>query len=139
MTQSPDLRNLLVKATDEDLTDGGRYFDETYTDLTRCRHEEIGEYQNRHDGLLIEWLWNHRHQIADQGEQLEALQKERDEAREALASCRNFLRTAPLESGVCCCGSPVDSHGIGDGHSPVDELTYHANGLLEQVEAALRI
>ncbi len=54
---------LLEKATDEDLSDGGRYFDESFDDLTRCRHEEVGEYQNRHDGALIEWLWNHRLEI----------------------------------------------------------------------------
>lgn len=54
---------LLEKATDENLSDGGRYFDESFDDLTRCRHEEVGEYQNRHDGALVEWLWNHRLEI----------------------------------------------------------------------------
>lgn len=60
-----ELRSLIAKATAEDLSDGGRYFAETYDDLTRCRHEEIGEYQHATDGELIEWLWNRRNEIAD--------------------------------------------------------------------------
>lgn len=48
-----------------------------------------------------------------------------------------FLRTAPLESGVCCCGDAVDSHNMGSGHSPVDELQYHAANLAERLEAAI--
>lgn len=60
-----ELRVLIAKATQEELADGGRYFAETCDDLTRCRHEEIGEYQHSADGDLIEWLWNRRHAIAD--------------------------------------------------------------------------
>jgi hypothetical protein len=48
-----------------------------------------------------------------------------------------FLRAAPLESGVCCCGNPIEGHGYSDGHSPVDELQYHSSGLVESLEAAL--
>lgn len=58
-----ELDTLIAKATQESLTDGGRYFQESCDDLTRCRHEEIGEYQNSADGELIEWLWNHRRDI----------------------------------------------------------------------------
>jgi hypothetical protein len=60
-----------------------------------------------------------------------------DELREALTKAIDFLQTAPLESGVCCCGSPVEGHGFGDGHSPVDELRYHASNLAEGLAAAL--
>jgi hypothetical protein len=59
------LRALIAKATQEDLTDDGRYFAETYADLTRCRHQEIGEYEHSPDGKLVEWLWNKRQVIAD--------------------------------------------------------------------------
>jgi len=31
---------------------------------------------------------------------------------------------------TCCCGNPVDAHGMGDGHSPVDQYHYR----LTQVE-----
>lgn len=59
------LAALIAKATDEDLADGGRYFAETCHDLTRCRHEETGEYQHATDGELIELLWNNRRTILD--------------------------------------------------------------------------
>ncbi len=62
--RAAELRVLISRATPEHLSDNGRYFGETYTDLTRCRHEEIGEYQHRHDGPLVEWLWNRRDEIA---------------------------------------------------------------------------
>ncbi len=58
--------------------------------------------------------------------------------REALEVAIDWLRRAPLESGTCCCGSPVDGHGFGDGHSPVDELAYSAGRLEERLRAALK-
>jgi hypothetical protein len=61
--EAEELRVLIDKATNEDLADDGRYFAESCDDLTRCRHEEIGEYQNTADGALIEWLWNRRRKI----------------------------------------------------------------------------
>jgi hypothetical protein len=27
--------------------------------------------------------------------------------------------------GYCMCGSPVDKHSFGDGHSPVEDYAYH--------------
>lgn len=60
-----ELKRLISRATQEDLADGGRYFAESCSDLTRCRHDEIGEYEDKYDGELIEWLWNHRHEIAE--------------------------------------------------------------------------
>jgi hypothetical protein len=57
------------------------------------------------------------------------------ELREALTKAIDFLQTAPLESGICCCGCPVEGHGFGDGHSPVDELRYHASNLAEELAA----
>lgn len=54
-----------------------------------------------------------------------------------LRGVRDWLQAAPLESGYCCCGSPVESHGINDGHSPVDELSYSAMGQIEAINALL--
>lgn len=51
----------IEKADQSDLTDGGRYFVEHLTDLTRCRHGETGEYLCEADGQLVEILWNNRH------------------------------------------------------------------------------
>lgn len=59
-TDAAELERLIDKATDDDLSDGGRYFHDSLDDLTRCRHEEIGEYQRRADGALVEFLWNNR-------------------------------------------------------------------------------
>lgn len=56
---------------------------------------------------------------------------------EALERCISFLESAPLESGTCCCGSPVEGHGFGDGHSPVDELQYHASNLAQDARTTL--
>jgi len=54
-------------------------------------------------------------------------------AEKALA----FLRNAPLESGICCCGDPIVGHGYGSGHSPVDDLAYHSSQVAEKLAAAL--
>lgn len=35
---------------------------------------------------------------------------------------------------TCCCGNPVDSHGYGDGHSPVDQYHYSYTKLTEENE-----
>jgi hypothetical protein len=55
----------------------------------------------------------------------------------ALEGVRSFLASAPLESGYCCCGSPVEGHGFGDGHSPVDELQYAAHNQIDRIDALL--
>jgi hypothetical protein len=66
-----------------------------------------------------------------------SLSSELARCRNALEGVRRFLVSAPLESGVCCCGSPVEGHGFGDGHSPVDELAYAAMNQVEAIDAAL--
>jgi hypothetical protein len=58
-----ELEALIAQATDEDLSDGGRYFDGHYNDLTQCGHGDTGNYGNQKDGELVEFLWNRRHQI----------------------------------------------------------------------------
>ena len=49
-----------------------------------------------------------------------------EKMRVALEGFVEGIERAPIswETGCCCCGSPVDSHGFGDGHSPVDEGVY---------------
>ncbi|WP_037500570.1 hypothetical protein [Sphingomonas jaspsi] len=54
-----------------------------------------------------------------------------------LKRIREFLISAPLESGVCCCGNPVESHGFGDGHTPVDDLQYAAHNLIDEIDKVL--
>lgn len=66
-----------------------------------------------------------------------AMAYELEESRQLLKDVRDFLQHAPLESGVCCCGNPVEGHGFGDGHSPVDDLQYAAANWVERLDKAL--
>lgn len=56
-----------------------------------------------------------------------------DSARTIIESLINVLENCNISTGICCCGSAVDQHGFGDGHSPVDEGEYY--GYLALVEA----
>lgn len=58
-----ELARLIELADESDLTDGGRYFEDTCDDLTKCYHGDTGEYRHKADGELIELLWNNRHTI----------------------------------------------------------------------------
>lgn len=48
-----------------------------------------------------------------------------------------FVKTAPVQSGVCCCGDSMDNHPspMSCGHSPVDQWDYSLSGWLEQIAA----
>jgi hypothetical protein len=48
-------------------------------------------------------------------------------ARSLLDSLVDLLATGNFSTGCCMCGSPVDSHGMESGHSPVDEGSYYAD------------
>ncbi len=101
MTDTDALIELLGKATDSDLSDGGRYFSETCNDLTRCGHGDTGEYQHSPDGKLVEWLWNNRHAIVANDREVIALRAEiarRDaDVRLAMQALQAFGET---EEGV---------------------------------------
>lgn len=45
-----------------------------------------------------------------------------------------FVKGAPVSSGVCCCGSEVDKHGYSDGHSAVDQWDYSLGKWVEVLE-----
>jgi hypothetical protein len=44
-----------------------------------------------------------------------------------------FMQSAPVSSGVCCCGSDMEKHGMYDGHSPVDTWDYAVQGWAKQI------
>jgi hypothetical protein len=46
--------------------------------------------------------------------------------RAELYAVADRFRGESVETGYCMCGSPVDVHTWGDGHSPVDEGLYRA-------------
>lgn len=104
-----DLRKLLATATDEDLTDDGRYFADTFHDLTKCWHGDTGEYQHQPDGKLVEWLWNNRRTIADT---IDALRAERD----ALAARVADLQTSVVAFGATWAVSYARDCGLPTGH-----------------------
>lgn len=63
---------------------------------------------------------------------------ENSSLKDLLAQAAATIRSADVETGVCCCGSPVETHGFGDGHSPVDQGGYYALDLLSRIEAAMQ-
>ena len=72
------------------------------------------------------------------------MRTERDQQAQRIGELEGLLRDSAelikhgvFEDGYCCCGSSVDSHGLGDGHSPVDALAYHAGQVCERIDAAL--
>lgn len=77
--------------------------------------------------------------LSDQRLDMLEAAEEIERLRSAVETAINFLRSAPMESGYCCCGEPMDSHGYDSGHSPVDELAYHAGLIEEQLQSALHI
>lgn len=75
--------------------------------------------------------------LVDSAEVLELI-AENSSLKELLAQAAAMIRNADVETGVCCCGSPVETHGFGDGHSPVDQGGYYALDLLSRIEAAMQ-
>jgi len=55
----------------------------------------------------------------------------------ALQATISALERANCSTGYCCCGSPVDGHTMGDGHSPVDEGDYYQGKAIEAARAAI--
>ena len=78
---------------------------------------------------------SHDRLLSEQAELLAAVER----MRGALKDFVDGIERAPIswETGCCCCGSPVDSHGFGDGHSPVDEGVYFITQLIKAARAAL--
>ncbi|WCI34320.1 hypothetical protein [Pseudomonas aeruginosa] len=48
-----------------------------------------------------------------------------------------LMEHGDYREGHCMCGSPVDSHGIGDGHAPIDAGEYYAGQVMEELRALL--
>ena len=82
--------------------------------------------------------------IAEIGHELADAISERDRQAQRIGELEGLLldsaeliKHGVFEDGICCCGASVDSHGFGDGHSPVDALAYHAGQVCERIDAAL--
>jgi hypothetical protein len=59
------------------------------------------------------------------------------ELLEALRYCVGVLEQVDCSTGICCCGSDMQNHGMDDGHSPVDEGQYAQSGAIENGLAAI--
>lgn len=57
--------------------------------------------------------------------------------RNLLEGIKETIRHGDFSTGWCCCGSPVDSHTFGDGHSPVDEGYHYIDNLLARIDTAI--
>jgi len=47
-----------------------------------------------------------------------------------------FVKSAPVSSGVCCCGEPMNGHPdpMSCGHTPVDQWEYSLRCWLDQLQ-----
>lgn len=48
-----------------------------------------------------------------------------------------FVKGAPVSSGVCCCGDSIDGHAdpMSCGHSPVDQWEYSLSNWIAEIES----
>ena len=55
--------------------------------------------------------------------------------RKKIAEFIEFVRNAPVSSGVCCCGESMDRHSdpMSCGHSPVDQWDWSLSLWLEEI------
>lgn len=82
--------------------------------------------------------------IAELTEQRDSFQRvgiqpmtERNELLGLLREARELIEHGDFREGHCMCGSDVNRHTIGDGHSPVDAGVYYAGQVMERIDATL--
>lgn len=56
---------------------------------------------------------------------------------ELLREARELIEHGDFREGHCMCGSAVEAHGFGDGHSPVDAGVYYAGQVMERIDAKM--
>lgn len=67
----------------------------------------------------------------------DTLRQQRDKLAGLLRDARELIDHGDFREGHCMCGSSVDDHGVGDGHSPVDAGEYYAGQLIDRIKTAL--
>lgn len=94
------------------------------SEITERLRNEAELTQHLDDDALIR-------EAADEIERLEKLVEEMNKFVE-------FVRNAPVSSGVCCCGDNMDDHAdpYSCGHSPLDQWEYSVSNWIEQISKA---
>jgi len=57
--------------------------------------------------------------------------------RTLLVQVKTMAQQLPINTGTCCCGSPMADHDPFDNHSPRDEGEYFVTRAIEAAEEAL--
>ena len=65
------------------------------------------------------------------GQKLARAKEDRELLLKQLKKALSMLERADCSTGYCCCGSKMDTHNLGDGHSPVDEGDYYLSKCIE--------
>lgn len=81
-------------------------------------------------GAQFDWLWK---AAIDAAPRLNGKAVSEGLLRKLL----ELIEHGDFSEGHCMCGSAVDSHGIGDGHAPVDAGEYYAGQVMEELRALL--
>lgn len=58
----------------------------------------------------------------------------------AVTELIRMMEDGPIDysSGVCCCGSSMEDHGMGDNHSPVDSGRYYLDNQISRIKELLK-
>lgn len=68
--------------------------------------------------------------VADAGKRTGDLLFENERLRSRLTRLEQFIRSAPVSTGTCMCGQPMDGHPLTD-HAPLDEWEHGIRNMLE--------
>lgn len=60
-----------------------------------------------------------------------------EKLRGLLREARELMERGDFRDGYCMCGSAVDTHTLGDGHSPCDAGEYYASQVIERIDDTL--
>lgn len=83
--------------------------------------------------------WNRRVTATSAQARIDAAEARADRLAKALKETRNRVREWPIDDHeTCMCGSPVASHGMGDGHSPVSQGDHAISMIVEAINEALQ-
>lgn len=92
---------------------------------------------------LAKWteVFGHLGSADECGNEWIALSESKAELESKLAKCQenvtlllDFIKNAPVSSGVCCCGDSIEAHHQYSDHYPVDQWDYSVAGLVEKIE-----